>query len=202
MKALAGSVPSSASVAPPLNEITSPARKLTPSWGVRIVAVGAPPTLIVIGAASTVLTPSETESLAVYWPAWVYTCDGFGGGRRSAVAERPRIGEWPPSGSADPALEKFTVSGFGPARGVGRALGDRRLIRIRVPNPADLAHAELPSGVVEADVDVVERSIGPFLRSTMSPYGPSSVPSRGSKLKTPVTFPLASNVRRRIQFCV
>ncbi len=36
----------------------------------------------------------------------------------------------------------------------------------------------------------------------MSPYGPSTEPSIGSKLKTPLTFPLASKVRRRIQFWV
>ena len=36
----------------------------------------------------------------------------------------------------------------------------------------------------------------------MSPYGPSIDPSAGSKLKTPVTFPLASNVMRLIQFWV
>ena len=40
VKALAGSVPSSGSVASPLNEITSPARKSAPSCGDRIVAVG------------------------------------------------------------------------------------------------------------------------------------------------------------------
>jgi hypothetical protein len=36
----------------------------------------------------------------------------------------------------------------------------------------------------------------------MSPYGPSRVPSGGSKLKTPLTLPLASKVSRRIQFWV
>ena len=46
VKALAGSVPSSASVASPLKEITSPAWKMVPSCGVRIVAVGGLPTLI------------------------------------------------------------------------------------------------------------------------------------------------------------
>ena len=35
----------------------------------------------------------------------------------------------------------------------------------------------------------------------MSPEGPSAEPLAGSKLKTPVTLPLASNVSRLIQFC-
>ena len=40
VNALAGSVPSSVSVASPLNVITSPAWKEPPSWGERIEAVG------------------------------------------------------------------------------------------------------------------------------------------------------------------
>ncbi len=67
--ALAGSVPSSGSVASPLNEITSPALNVFPSCGERIVAVGALPTLIEIGVDSVELTPSETVNRAVYWPA-------------------------------------------------------------------------------------------------------------------------------------
>ena len=71
VNALAGSVPSSASVPSPLNEITSPARNMAPSVGDRIVAVGGLPTLIVIGVDSVVLTPSETVSRAVYVPGCV-----------------------------------------------------------------------------------------------------------------------------------
>ena len=40
VNALAGSAPSSGSVPSPLKEITSPARNVAPSVGVRIVAVG------------------------------------------------------------------------------------------------------------------------------------------------------------------
>jgi hypothetical protein len=32
---------------------------------------------MVIGDESVVFTPSETESLAVYWPACEYVCVGF-----------------------------------------------------------------------------------------------------------------------------
>ncbi len=50
--------------------MTSPARKLAPSVGESIVAVGALPTLIVSGVENELLAPSETVSLAVYCPAW------------------------------------------------------------------------------------------------------------------------------------
>jgi hypothetical protein len=69
VKALAGSVPSSGSVASPLKEITSPAWNRLPSVGDRMVAVGRLPTAIDSGVAWVVLTPSETASLAVYAPA-------------------------------------------------------------------------------------------------------------------------------------
>jgi hypothetical protein len=69
VQALAGRAPSSGSVASPLKEITSPARKVPPSAGERIVAVGGLPTPTAIGVERVVLTPSETESLALYWPA-------------------------------------------------------------------------------------------------------------------------------------
>ena len=75
--ALAGSEPSSVSVASPLNEITSPARNVSPSCGVRIVGVGAEPTLITIGGERVELTPSETVSLAVNFPAWTYRWVGL-----------------------------------------------------------------------------------------------------------------------------
>ena len=71
VKALAGSTPSSVSVASPLNEITSPARKTLSSCGDVIVAAGGLPALMVSGAESVELTPSETVSLAVYRPACV-----------------------------------------------------------------------------------------------------------------------------------
>ena len=54
------------SVASPLKEITSPAWNVLPSWGDRIVAAGLLPTLMVNGIERVVLTPSETDSLAVY----------------------------------------------------------------------------------------------------------------------------------------
>ena len=78
----------------------------------------------------------------------------------------------------------------------------RRLVRRDVPDPADLAHAECAADVGVAEVDVVQRAVGPSVRYTMSPYGPSTEPSAGSKLKTPVTLPVASSVRRLIQFWV
>ncbi len=68
VNALAGSVPSSVSVASPLNEITSPAANVAPSVGARIVGVGTLPTLIVIGVALVDWTPSDTVSRAVYRP--------------------------------------------------------------------------------------------------------------------------------------
>ena len=68
MNALAGSAPSSGSVPSPLNEITSPARNVAPSVGVRIVPVGGLPTVIVIGVDRVVFVPSETDSRAEYVP--------------------------------------------------------------------------------------------------------------------------------------
>ena len=69
VNALAGSVPSSVSVAPPAKEITSPATKNAPSIGEVMVATGRLPTLIVIGDDVLDVTPSETVSLAEYVPA-------------------------------------------------------------------------------------------------------------------------------------
>ncbi len=68
MKALAGRLPSSGSVASPLKAITSPATNRVPSAGDRIVGVGTLPTLMVIGVETVVLTPSDTVSRTVYWP--------------------------------------------------------------------------------------------------------------------------------------
>ena len=72
VKALAGSVPSSASVPSPLNEITSPARKIAPSVRRqdrrRRRAADADRDR---RRERSVLTPSETVSRAVYWPACV-----------------------------------------------------------------------------------------------------------------------------------
>ena len=52
----------------PLKEITSPALNVAPSAGVRIVAVGGLPTLMLIGVDNVVFVPSETDSRAVYVP--------------------------------------------------------------------------------------------------------------------------------------
>ena len=68
VKALSGSAPSSGSVPSPEYEITSPARKWRPLAGVRIVAVGTLPALIVIGVEIESWTPSETVSRAWYGP--------------------------------------------------------------------------------------------------------------------------------------
>ena len=63
--ALAGSVPSSASVAVPLKVMTSPALNSPPSVGVvRMVATGRLPALMLSGVESVELTPSETVSRA------------------------------------------------------------------------------------------------------------------------------------------
>ena len=48
--------------------MTSPARKVAPSVGAAIVAVGGLPTLIVIGVEIELFTPSETVSRTTYWP--------------------------------------------------------------------------------------------------------------------------------------
>ncbi len=89
VNALAGSVPSSGSVPSPLNEITSPARKVLPSCGVRIVAVGGLPTVIVSGVDSVVLVPSETVSRAVYCAGLLRRCGP--GWRPSTSAPSPNV---------------------------------------------------------------------------------------------------------------
>lgn len=67
-KALAGSGPSSASVAEPENVIASPAWKRVPVAEVRMVGVGGVPTRMVRLLDTAVLVPSETVSRAMYWP--------------------------------------------------------------------------------------------------------------------------------------
>ena len=59
------SAPSSMSVALPLNEMVSPARKVEPAVGVVIVAWGPFPAAIAIGAEMVWLVPSDTVSRAV-----------------------------------------------------------------------------------------------------------------------------------------
>ena len=51
--------------------ITSPARKVAPSVGESIVALGTLPTLIVSGVDIELFTPSETVSRTTYWPGFV-----------------------------------------------------------------------------------------------------------------------------------
>src|SRR5262245_9291272 len=69
VNALAGNVAPVLSVPLPLKPMTSPALKKVPSVGDRIVAVGGVPTTMVSGGDGVLLTPSETVSRAVYWPA-------------------------------------------------------------------------------------------------------------------------------------
>ena len=57
--------------------MTSPARKVAPSVGESIVAVGTFPTLIVSGVEIELLTPSETVSRTTYWPASAYVWTGL-----------------------------------------------------------------------------------------------------------------------------
>jgi hypothetical protein len=69
VNALAGRDPSSGSVPSPLYVMTSPAWNWAPSVGVRMVAVGTLPALMVIGVEIELFTPSETVSRAWYAPA-------------------------------------------------------------------------------------------------------------------------------------
>ena len=107
-------------------------------------------------------TPSETESRAEYWPGCEYVWVGF-----AAVDVPPSpnvhayVSVWP-SGSDEPALEKLTASGAGPAVGFADRDRDRRLVAARIADPADLADAERAADVGVAEIDVVERSVGPF----------------------------------------
>ena len=117
LNALAGSVPSSGSVPFPENEMTSPATKKMPSCGDSMVAVGGLPTLIEIGVEIVVLTPSDTETRAEYWPCCEYVWLGLAA---VEVVLSPNVHEYVsgcPSGSDEPALEKLTASGAGPAVG-------------------------------------------------------------------------------------
>src|SRR5690348_4427370 len=66
VNALAGSVAPVLSVASPLNEMTSPALKNTPSIGEVMLTVGGVPTTIVTGSEGVLLTPSDTVNRAVY----------------------------------------------------------------------------------------------------------------------------------------
>src|SRR5262245_28655809 len=122
VKALAGSVPPWPSVPWPLYAMTSPATKKRPSCGWRIAATGGVPARIVSGVDAVSLTPSEVLRSAVNCPADEYVCAGFAA---VAVAPSPKVQRdvrgWP-SGSAEPALEKFTVRGTGPAAGLAPAM--------------------------------------------------------------------------------
>ena len=53
----------------------------------------------------------------------------------------------------------MTVERRGPGRRVGRRDRDRRLVRLHVPDPADLADAERAADVGVAEVDVVQRAV-------------------------------------------
>ena len=93
VKALSGRSPSSGSVPSPEYEITSPARKWRLFVGVRIVAVGTLPALIVIGVEIESWTPSETVSRACTAPAWRTCAIGLAAVDVVAVAEVPGVGE-------------------------------------------------------------------------------------------------------------
>src|SRR5262245_13004932 len=127
VKALAGRIPPWPSVPWPLYAMASPATKKRPSCGWRIVATGGVPARIVSGRDAVSLTPSEVRSWAVNCPADEYVCAGFAA---VDVAPSPKVQRYVrgwPSGSAEPALEKLTVRGTGPAAGLAaaKALGGR-----------------------------------------------------------------------------
>ncbi len=102
-----------------------------------------------------------------------------------------------PSGSADPALEKLTASGAAPLVGFAAATADGGwlvlTLRMRRIAPA-LSFSNGPVSTYQSEPS------GPCWSATMSPYGPSSDPSGGSKLRTALSPPLALNSSRLIQF--
>src|SRR3954453_19776254 len=94
--------------------MTSPARKLAPSVGAVIVAVGGLPTLIVIGVDTELVSVSETVSRITYRPGLAYVCEGLAAVDRLPSPKSHEYVSGCPSGSFEPALEKFTSSGAGP----------------------------------------------------------------------------------------
>src|SRR4029079_14978111 len=87
-----------------------------------IVAVGGAPTVMLITGESVWVVPSDTVSRAVYCPACTYVCTGLAA---VDVSPSPNVHAYVSvsfSGSDVPALEKFTVSGDGPAVGFAVAL--------------------------------------------------------------------------------
>ena len=65
-----------------------------------------------------------------------------------------------PSGSLDPALEKFAVSGAGPDVGLAAADAIGGLVARDEADPAKLAHAEGAADVRVPQVQVIERPFG------------------------------------------
>ena len=93
------------------------------------------------------------------------------------------------------------MSGAGPPVGLAEATATGGWFDCEVADPADLADTERAADVGVAEVDVVERAVRAFgqiddvaVRAVGGAVG-------GSKLKTPLTLPLASKVSRLIQFC-
>ena len=119
--AAGGSVPSSMSVAAPVNVIVSPKRKKVcgVSGGAVIATSGGFPTAIRIGFDVVRFSPSETSSTAEYTPLDAYTCVTFCPNASSPSPKIQRYVSGPSSSVAWP--EKSTESGARPVVGVAVA---------------------------------------------------------------------------------
>ena len=147
-------------------------------------------------------TPSETVSRARVLARLRVGVRAGSPRSRCVVAERPGVGQRLSLGigrararEVDGRAAPARTSGWPTATAIGGWFaGD-------VADAAELADAERAADVGVAEVDVVERSVGALGEVDDVAVRTVERPSAGSKLKTPVTLPLASKVRRLIQFC-
>ena len=136
--------------------------KKLPSCGDRMVAVGGLPTLIVSGVESVVFDAvGDREPRRVLARLRVRVAR-VGGRRGRAVAERPGVGERLALGIRRARAREVDGKRRRPGGRVGRRDRDRRLVAAQVADPADLADAEGAADVGVAEVDVVQRAVGPL----------------------------------------
>ena len=160
----AGSVPSSGSLASPLNEMTSPPRNTAPSLGARIVAVGGPPFATLTGTgAESVELPAASRARAVnacapFATVRVSQANAYGGAESSSPALTPSTRNCTP---ATPTLSLASCGDVhdGAHLRVARRRADRNARRCGVTGASgdrgvhvglDLGRCQCP--VVDADV--------------------------------------------------
>ena len=167
----------------------------------RFVMIGLFPALIVIGGESVELTPSKTVQPSSVGARIRIGVLRIGGGRGLSVAEAPQIGQGQPFRVGGARLEKLNVSGRA-SHGCRRSRHYRRQIGLNEFDSAEFANTELAADIRVAKIKIVECALRTFGQIHDVAVRSVHAPVSRLEVKTPVTLPLASNVRRRIQFCV